>query len=157
VLKATYNSDVGFSKLVYTNKVFSIASTSYTLTANFNSSNVFQSGSVKIEGKINSLGIGTTQTLMTANLTAFAKGYGNYVLGFNTSNIVCNPLINAYSQCTTAESVYIALSKSFNFKTDFKSNGYALTSVPIPAAAWLFGSGLLGLVGIARRKKKISV
>jgi len=24
--------------------------------------------------------------------------------------------------------------------------------VPIPAAAWLFGSGLLGLVGIARRK-----
>ena len=29
-------------------------------------------------------------------------------------------------------------------------------SVPVPAAAWLFGSGLLGLVGIARRKKKIS-
>jgi len=26
--------------------------------------------------------------------------------------------------------------------------------VPVPAAAWLFGSGLLGLVGIARRKKK---
>jgi hypothetical protein len=28
-----------------------------------------------------------------------------------------------------------------------------ITSVPIPAAAWLFGSGLLGLVGMARRKK----
>lgn len=27
------------------------------------------------------------------------------------------------------------------------------TPTPIPAAAWLFGSGLLGLVGIARRKK----
>jgi len=26
-------------------------------------------------------------------------------------------------------------------------------AVPIPAAAWLFGSGLLGLVGVARRKK----
>ena len=25
--------------------------------------------------------------------------------------------------------------------------------VPIPAAAWLFGSGLLGMIGIARRKK----
>ena len=25
--------------------------------------------------------------------------------------------------------------------------------VPIPAAAWLFGSGLIGLIGIARRKK----
>ena len=29
----------------------------------------------------------------------------------------------------------------------------ALSSVPIPAAVWLFGSGLLGLVGVARRKK----
>jgi len=28
-----------------------------------------------------------------------------------------------------------------------------LTSVPVPAAAWLFGSGLLGLIGMARRKK----
>ena len=28
-----------------------------------------------------------------------------------------------------------------------------LQAVPIPAAAWLFGSGLLGLIGIARRKK----
>jgi hypothetical protein len=26
-------------------------------------------------------------------------------------------------------------------------------AVPIPAAAWLFGSGLLGLAGMARRKK----
>lgn len=28
----------------------------------------------------------------------------------------------------------------------------AVTVVPVPAAAWLFGSGLLGLAGIARRK-----
>ena len=27
-----------------------------------------------------------------------------------------------------------------------------LTAVPVPAAVWLFGSGLLGLVGVARRK-----
>lgn len=36
------------------------------------------------------------------------------------------------------------------------SNGMALvasTVVPIPAAVWLFGSGLLGLIGVARRKK----
>jgi len=26
-------------------------------------------------------------------------------------------------------------------------------AVPLPAAAWLFGSGLLGLIGVARRKK----
>ncbi len=46
---------------------------------------------------------------------------------------------------------------------DFKfgSNLYALAvrpgdivAVPAPAAAWLFGSGLLGLVGVARRKAR---
>lgn len=31
---------------------------------------------------------------------------------------------------------------------------YVPTTVPVPAAAWLFGSGLLGLAGLARRKKK---
>lgn len=29
-------------------------------------------------------------------------------------------------------------------------------AVPIPAAAWLFGSGLLGLIGIARRRKTLA-
>lgn len=28
----------------------------------------------------------------------------------------------------------------------------AVSTVPVPAAVWLFGSGLLGLVGVARRK-----
>lgn len=32
--------------------------------------------------------------------------------------------------------------------------GVVNQAVPVPAAVWLFGSGLLGLVGIARRKKK---
>lgn len=30
---------------------------------------------------------------------------------------------------------------------------FDVTPVPVPAAVWLFGSGLLGLVGVARRKK----
>lgn len=29
---------------------------------------------------------------------------------------------------------------------------YSFTVVPVPAAAWLFGSGLIGLIAIARRK-----
>lgn len=30
---------------------------------------------------------------------------------------------------------------------------FTVSEVPVPAAAWLFGSGLLGLIGVARRKK----
>ncbi len=36
---------------------------------------------------------------------------------------------------------------------DDASGLLAATTVPVPAAAWLFGSGILALVGIARRKK----
>jgi len=32
---------------------------------------------------------------------------------------------------------------------------FDITPVPVPAAVWLFGSGLLGLVAVARRKVKI--
>jgi hypothetical protein len=30
------------------------------------------------------------------------------------------------------------------------------TVVPVPAAAWLFGSGLIGLVGVARRRARVA-
>lgn len=32
-----------------------------------------------------------------------------------------------------------------------------ITPVPVPAAAWLFGSGLFGLVGLARRRRALSI
>ena len=33
------------------------------------------------------------------------------------------------------------------------ANSFSVTAVPVPAAVWLFGSGLIGLAGFARRKK----
>lgn len=51
-----------------------------------------------------------------------------------------------------------------SFFTSFLSDVYLsgtwnttvqMSPVPVPAAVWLFGSGLLGLVGLARRKKKV--
>jgi hypothetical protein len=36
---------------------------------------------------------------------------------------------------------------------DFAPFSHDGTYVPVPAAVWLFGSGLLGLVGVSRRKK----
>jgi hypothetical protein len=33
------------------------------------------------------------------------------------------------------------------------SDAFTVSAIPVPAAAWLFGSGLIGLVGLARCKK----
>ena len=40
-----------------------------------------------------------------------------------------------------------------NFNANFNLKGITPNAVPVPAAVWLLGSGLLGLVGVARRKK----
>lgn len=39
------------------------------------------------------------------------------------------------------------------WKLDSAGNLKYVSAVPVPAAAWLFGSGLLGLVSVARRRK----
>lgn len=38
----------------------------------------------------------------------------------------------------------------------FKMTSLTVAEVPIPAAAWLFGSGLIGLATIARKRKLAS-
>jgi hypothetical protein len=73
--------------------------------------------------------------LMTADLTKIAVGDG--LIGMNTGGLVCY----FADFCTQNESVYINL-----------DTGLAVTTVPLPGAVWLFGSGLLGLYGVTRKK-----
>jgi len=40
-----------------------------------------------------------------------------------------------------------------NYYVEAFVNVAEIPEVPVPAALWLFGSGLLGLVGVSRRKK----
>jgi hypothetical protein len=89
--------------------------------------------------------------LMAADLTSANFVDDPYLWGFNTSNIFCNPAL--LLECTDQESVYVALSTAFSgdFGRNFMSMGIAITTVPVPAAIWLFGSAL-GLLGWARRR-----
>ena len=38
---------------------------------------------------------------------------------------------------------------------DATAGHFLVKAVPVPAAVWLFGSGLLGLIGVARRKARV--
>jgi hypothetical protein len=109
-------------------------------------------GTVEIKGKGSDFGIlGEMITLMTADLTSGNLTSSSSLWGFNTTNIWCAPELQL--NCTNSESVYLSLNSLFGgiFTDKFTSSATATTTVPIPAAAWLFGSAL-GLLGWVRRR-----
>jgi hypothetical protein len=77
-----------------------------------------------------------TATWTTYNYTAFAdaSATGGITLQFNST---CGADANCFA----------------DFFIDNVSITTEVSAVPVPAAVWLFGSGLVGLVGAARRKK----
>jgi hypothetical protein len=110
-------------------------------------------GTVKVNGILSGMTLDPVK-LMTADLTGDwdISGDGK-LIGFNTTNIDCADILPVL--CTDAEVVYINLADALDMDTSkFSTNGTALTSVPVPAAVWLFGSGILGLASVAMRKRK---
>jgi len=77
----------------------------------------------------------------------------------NDVNLELRPTINyVLGEWPPAGSSPISLglvdeSFALDFNTLMARDLFSIKVVPIPAAVWLFGSGLLGLIGIARRKK----
>jgi hypothetical protein len=70
-----------------------------------------------------------------------------------------NPLFNPYFDQSATFTLAIAGVSSTSIISDvvfsFGTTPETLVGVPIPAAVWLFGSGLIGLIGIARRRHAI--
>ena len=54
---------------------------------------------------------------------------------------------------STALETYVLGSVTLSSAGVLTINNGAVSSVPLPAAVWLFGSGLMGLVGVSRRRK----
>ena len=145
---------------------YAVAGT-YSLTANFNAAGTFTGGTLAINGTIpgyNGPGTApapTTQNLFSANLVGF--GYdiipdnSPVALGFMTQDF--SGWATQFSD-GSAESAYLY---SFNvpglmsmftnpkFRT-ITFQGSAMTTVPIPAAVWLFGPGLALIAGFRRKK-----
>jgi hypothetical protein len=96
----------------------------------------------------NTFGDGSTSTL--DSYLSVSLGAGNYILAigsccdFGASDIIDGLQYEFPSPTPVA-------SESALFYQLTTSNN--ISAVPIPAAIWLFGTGLIGLVGIARREK----
>ena len=135
--------------------IYTISYNSFRLSANFDGAGNFIGGSLIIRGIVSGSDISGKGTLVTADLSSFDYDSGLGLIGFNTENLQC--YISGI-HCTTSESVYLKL-EQLGFSTylrRYSSSALAVTNLPLPAAVWLFGVGLIGLVGISRRKKMMT-
>jgi hypothetical protein len=109
-------------------------------------------GTLTIKGNIEDLGITGKKKLFSADLDGTrGNNLAGDLHGFGTTNIVCHEAISAY--CSESETFYLNLLEAITDESsNVKTAGLAVTTVPVPAAVWLFGSGLLGLIAVARRK-----
>jgi hypothetical protein len=92
---------------------------------------------------------GTESCANTGAQDACGANLGNWVIGPYGND-------NAISAVSITEAAGIlTVSYDYNFFGGTTNQEYVFTqAVPVPAAAWLFGSALLGLVGVGRRRTK---
>lgn len=97
-------------------------------------------------------GFGTSSlALSDQNGVALPTGTGpqtwNYPDGFNIVDYCFTHA--SVATCTNQAGVVDAVAMVLN------DSSVTVSAIPVPAAVWLFASGLLGLVGVARRKSQI--
>jgi hypothetical protein len=96
------------------------------------------------------------------SLTAFAPVAGfitveNWSFDLQSLNVIdqTSGLLTLKGSGLLHDTFGVLTSTAANWELTAVSNtsyGITVTTVPVPAAMWLFGSGLLGLVGYAQRK-----
>ncbi len=99
-----------------------------------------------------------TQTVLASNLLPLwgVTGHTTDKTWFNVSDIGTQPGASTSGAVLGLDGTLSYYGNFAGVDSVFPGVGtalYKVSSVPVPAAAWLFGSGLIGLVGVARRKK----
>ena len=85
----------------------------------------------------------------------FLAASGKQIISSEQGDMSCNDVsctLSAIENPFVPDEQYQAINPEYSWDSITLSN-VATSAVPLPAAIWLFGSGLIGLVGIARRKK----
>ncbi len=86
---------------------------------------------------VNTLSLSVTTSL--GNIYSISENSGNFQVGF----------LGIQSTEGITEARFLIDGFGGNLEID----SLTVSSVPVPAAIWMFGSGLLGLVGVARHRK----
>lgn len=108
-----------------------------------------------------------------SDLAAFSLNFGDFnydLAGLDSFSLITDATgavtTLSYTGNERSDSGIIILNNAFSltiqgdddgtgnaFEYFYSESAQSISAVPVPAAVWLFGSGLLGLIGIARRKK----
>ena len=133
---------VALSSLFRINEVetYAVTLTQLDFSAKVNPDNIREvSGSVTIMGNIDTFDTNYgPQLLMSAQLEGVwawtGMPDGSSIIGFNTTNIVCNESLENVFHCANDPDkvIYFHLDEELNFDQNFKSGGMALTSIPLP-------------------------
>jgi len=154
----SFNVTYGFANTItFDGSTENIASSGISFSADISAGGLgdamLNSGSFSITG---TSGLYNSGTLLTGNLTEL--GYannGNQTLEF-MFDVTGGDLAGFYDAGFGGFNIFVSGYNDDNFNTSFSNtsyNGFAtIAPVPVPAAVWLFGSGLLAIAGIARRK-----
>lgn len=148
--------DAELGKLIYQTADITVGSDVFSFNANNRLDSIFNTGM-----EVYTLNVESVDTFIASN--DFYGYMGFESLGPVTSNSFT---WNSYTtnQAYTGDfsisgdffgNAYIQSYAGANsFKANYEATSFSVSTsvVPVPAAVWLFGSGLIGLAGVARRK-----